>query len=346
MAEAEDKGKRVIEETFVEMEEVAEKGKRRVESVVSEGGAAAPERIEKSSSFSVEIPSTEPGGATAAPKSIPTTVTDYVDPQPVPFWDPSELSRWSFWRAGIAEFIASFLFLYIGVQTIIGSNVNGTNGVGTLGIAFAFGITIFVLVYAIAGISGGHINPAITFAFLLVRRVSFFRFLLYAIAQVLGALCGVGLVKAFQRGYFQRYTGGANFVHYGYSKGAGFTAEMVGTFFLVYVVFTATDAKRKARDAHTPILAPLAIGLTVFLVHLATIPITGTGINPARSFAPAIYWDHHDHAWHDHWIFWVAPLLGATIAAMYHQYAIRAIPFRALNWRVILQDMGLSRPAV
>ncbi|AQK73388.1 Aquaporin PIP1-2 [Zea mays] len=99
-------------------------------------------------------------------------------------------------------------------------------------------------------------------------------------------------------------------------------------FILVYTVFSATDAKRNARDSHVPILAPLPIGFAVFLVHLATIPITGTGINPARSLGAAIIYNR-DHAWNDHWIFWVGPFIGAALAAIYHQVIIRAIPFKS-----------------
>ncbi|KAJ6808450.1 putative aquaporin PIP1-2 [Iris pallida] len=90
---------------------------------------------------------------------------------------------------------------------------------------------------------------------------------------------------------------------------------------------SATDAKRNARDSHVPILAPLPIGFAVFLVHLAAIPITGTGINPARSLGAAIIYNK-DHAWDDHWIFWVGPFIGAALAAIYHQIVIRAIPFK------------------
>ncbi|MBO8589943.1 aquaporin, partial [Staphylococcus aureus] len=84
-------------------------------------------------------------------------------------------------------------------------------------------------------------------------------------------------VKGFQKGPYQMLGGGANSVNHGYTKGDGLGAEIVGTFVLVYTVFSATDAKRNARDSHVPILAPLPIGFAVFLVHLATIPITGTG---------------------------------------------------------------------
>lgn len=254
---------------------------------------------------------------------------DYQEPASAPLFERSELTSWSFWRAGIAEFIATFIFLYITVGTVIGNVRSGAcNGVGIQGIAWAFGGSIFALVYCTAGISGGHINPAVTFGLFLARKVSLPRTLLYIIAQILGAIAGAGVVKGFQKSQFESSGGGANFVHHGYTKGDGLGAEVVGTFVLVYTVFSATDAKRSARDSHVPILAPLPIGFAVFLVHLATIPITGTGINPARSLGAAIIFNKHQ-AWADHWIFWVGPLLGAALAAFYHQFIIRAIPFKS-----------------
>ncbi|RWW16230.1 hypothetical protein BHE74_00023262 [Ensete ventricosum] len=93
--------------------------------------------------------------------------------------------------------------------------------------------------------------------------------------------------------------GGANEVAPGYSKGTALGAEIIGTFVLVYTVFSATDPKRSARDSHVPVLAPLPIGFAVFMVHLATIPITGTGINPARSFGAAVIYNQ-DKPWDDH----------------------------------------------
>ncbi|KAL0317096.1 UNVERIFIED_CONTAM: putative aquaporin PIP1-5 [Sesamum angustifolium] len=148
------------------------------------------------------------------------------------------------------------------------------------------------------------------------------------VMQCLGAICGAGVVKGFGKTLYQTKGGGANVVAHGYTKGDGLGAEIVGTFVLVYTVFSATDAKRSARDSHVPILAPLPIGFAVFLVHLATIPITGTGINPARSLGAAIIYNK-DHAWDDHWIFWVGPFIGAALAALYHQVVIRAIPFKS-----------------
>jgi aquaporin PIP len=162
--------------------------------------------------------------------------------------------------------------------------------------------------------------------------LSLTRAVFYIIMQCLGAICGAGVVKGFQQGLYMGNGGGANVVAPGYTKGDGLGAEIVGTFILVYTVFSATDAKRNARDSHVPvsiyyivstlpsclfvrpckldlsmislwmneqILAPLPIGFAVFLVHLATIPITGTGINPARSLGAAVIYNQH-HAWADH----------------------------------------------
>ncbi|KAG2681127.1 hypothetical protein I3760_11G130200 [Carya illinoinensis] len=257
------------------------------------------------------------------------TDKDYKEPPPAPLFEPGELSSWSFYRAGIAEFVATFLFLYISILTVMGvGKSEKCKSVGIQGIAWAFGGMIFALVYCTAGISGGHINPAVTFGLLLARKLSLTRALFYIIMQCLGAICGAGVVKGFEKSYnFERLNGGANFVNHGYTKGDGLGAEIVGTFVLVYTVFSATDAKRSARDSHVPILAPLPIGFAVFLVHLATIPITGTGINPARSLGAAIIFNR-DRAWDDQWIFWVGPFIGAALAAMYHQIVIRAIPFK------------------
>ncbi|VAH34496.1 unnamed protein product [Triticum turgidum subsp. durum] len=231
-----------------------------------------------------DIEAAPPGGEYAA--------KDYSDPPPAPLFDAEELTKWSLYRAVIAEFVATLLFLYITVATVIGykhqADPAGPNaadaacsGVGILGIAWAFGGMIFVLVYCTAGVSGGHINPAVTFGLFLARKVSLVRALLYIIAQI------------------------------------------IGTFVLVYTVFSATDPKRSARDSHVPVLAPLPIGFAVFMVHLATIPITGTGINPARSLGAAVIYNN-EKAWDDHWIFWVGPFIGAAIAALYHQYVLRA----------------------
>jgi len=100
---------------------------------------------------------------------------------------------------------------------------------------------------------GGHINPAVTFGLLLARKVSLIRAVGYMVAQCLGAVCGVGLVKAFMKPYYNSLGGGANMVAPGYSTGTAVGAEIIGTFVLVYTVFSATDPKRSARDSHIPV---------------------------------------------------------------------------------------------
>ncbi|PWA37037.1 plasma membrane intrinsic protein 2A [Artemisia annua] len=196
---------------------------------------------------------------------------DYHEPPPAPLFDADELTKWSFYRALIAEFVATLLFLYVTVLTVIGYksttdtalDADQCGGVGILGIAWAFGGMIFVLVYCTAGISGGHINPAVTFGLFLARKVSLIRAVMYMVAQCLGAICGVGLVKAFQSSYYNRYGGGANTLADGYNKGTGLGAEIIGTFVLVYTVFSATDPKRSARDSHVPVRMPYLLILSV-----------------------------------------------------------------------------------
>ncbi|WVZ82842.1 hypothetical protein U9M48_030055 [Paspalum notatum var. saurae] len=244
-----------------------------------------------------------------------------------------ELRTWCLYRAAIAEFTATLIFLYVSIATVIGSKKqqqqqqSSCAGVGSLGVAWSFGATIFVLVYCTKGVSGGHVNPAVTFGMLLGRKVSLLRALLYVLAQCLGAVCGAGVVMGVMGQPAYSYLGdGANVVAQGYSLGGALGAEIVGTFVLVYTVFSAVDPINKrtgtARDCCIPVLLPLPIGFAVFVVHLATIPITGTGINPARSLGAALIYNHHA-AWKDHWIFWVGPLIGAATAAFYHKLVLR-----------------------
>lgn len=269
---------------------------------------------------------------------------EYQDPLPTPLLDLNEFRLWSFYRAIIAEFVATFLFLYVLINTIIGkaNEKSPCGGVGILGIAWAAGGTIFVLVYCTAGISGGHINPAVTFGFLVARKVSLNRAVLYMVAQCAGAVFGAGVVKEMQNSYYYSGGGGVNSVSPGYTQGTAIGAELIGTFTLVYTVFSATDPKRNARDSHIPVLAPLPIGFAVFVVHLAIIPITGSAINPARSFGPAVVYNNKISS-NDLWIYWVGPLIGAAAAAAYHQYVLRAGAYKALGSSRTLSITPTSR---
>ncbi|XP_021908333.1 aquaporin PIP2-7-like [Carica papaya] len=256
---------------------------------------------------------------------------DYEDPPPASLIDMEELKKWSFYRAVIAEFVATFLFLYVGIATVIGNKkqIHPCDGVGLLGISWSFGGMIFILVYCTAGISGGHINPAVTLGLFAARKMSLIRAAAYMVSQCGGAICGVGLVKLFMTRSYNMHGGGANSVAPGFSTTTGLGAEIIGSFVLVYTVFSATDPKRSARESFIPVLAPLPIGLAVFMVHLATIPITGTGINPARSLGAAVVYNNQQ-VWDEQWIFWVGPFLGALAAAAYHEYVLRAAAVKAL----------------
>ena len=113
-----------------------------------------------------------------------------------------------------------------------------------------------MFIYFAISVSGGHINPAVTFGLFLARKVSLIRAVAYMIAQCLGAISGVGLVKAFMKSYYKSLGGGANSVAQGYNTGTALGAEIIGTFVLVYTVFAATDPKRSARDSHVPVSSP------------------------------------------------------------------------------------------
>jgi aquaporin Z len=182
-------------------------------------------------------------------------------------------------------------------------------GVGTLGVAFAFGLSVIAMAYAIGGISGCHINPAITLGVFLSGRMSGKDAGMYMVFQVIGALIGSSILYALvSTGAHSGPTAtGSN----GFSEGGmaqAFIAEAVFTFIFVLVVLGSTDSKKGAGN-----FAGLAIGLTLFLVHIVCIPITGTSVNPARSIAPAIF--QGGEALSQLWLFIVAPFVGAALSA-------------------------------
>lgn len=183
-------------------------------------------------------------------------------------------------------------------------------GVGTLGVALAFGLSVVAMSYTIGGVSGCHINPAITFGVWLSGRMSGKDAAMYMLFQVFGAIIGSALLYALaSTGDTAGVTmTGANSFGEGEMFQA-FLAEMIFTFIFVLVVLGATDPKRGAGN-----LAGLAIGLTLVLVHIVCIPITGTSVNPARSIGPALF--EGGQALSQLWLFIVAPLVGAAISAI------------------------------
>ncbi|CAL8463398.1 g2932 [Coccomyxa elongata] len=252
-------------------------------------------------------------------------------------------------KAVVAEYAVTTLFLFFTIGTV-SSNCHtadnashagadkslesagyGTCFLGTgnvLNIALAFGFSIFVLVYCAASFSGGHINPAVTFGMLVARKISISRAVLYMVAQCLGACTGAGLVKAIDSHGWRAAGGGTNALSAGVSNAAGWGLETILTMALVFTVFAATDAERASDTAHLPVLAPLAIGMVVFLCHMVAIPLDGCSINPARSFGAAAV----AGKWDDQWVFWVGPLCGGLIAAAAYEFLFRTKPNKSVAY--------------
>ncbi|HAX91137.1 MAG TPA: aquaporin Z [Rhodospirillaceae bacterium] len=187
-------------------------------------------------------------------------------------------------------------------------------GIGFVGVALAFGLTVLTMAYAIGNISGCHLNPAVTLGLVVAGRFPKKEAVPYIMAQCVGAIVGAGLLGLIASGKegFDLVASGFAANGYGehspqqYSMLAAFVCEAVMTFFFVFVILGATDAKVPAG------FAPLAIGLALTLIHLISIPVTNTSVNPARSLGPAIFVG--DWALMQLWLFWVAPILGAVVA--------------------------------
>ncbi len=224
----------------------------------------------------------------------------------------SEFTSLEAWRTTFAEFIATLLFVFLGAGSVV---ITGTLSGGDLtvtrlvAIALAHGLAISLLVFATAHISGGHINPAVTFAAMLTKKIGRTRGLMLIVAQIVGAVAGAALLLGTIPDAADTNLG-AHALGPGVSIGMGVTMEIVVTFALVFVVFaTAVDSGGMGN------LAPIAIGLIVLVDHLVAVPITGASMNPARSFGPALVAGE----WADHWVYWVGPLLGGAIAGLVYQ---------------------------
>eukprot|EP00121_Abeoforma_whisleri_P006937 Awhi_evm1s6317 len=186
---------------------------------------------------------------------------------------------------------------------------------GVLSIAFGFGMSILCLAYSLGHISGGHFNPAVTLACVCFGGMNVFVGFFYWVAQMLGGLAGAGIVYAcWPRGVTDLTQMGLNALSPGVSTAGGFFAEFFGTALLCFVVFgTAISPKGSKGVTH---MAPLAIGFTVFLAHVILIPVTGCGINPARSSASAVF----AGVGTDLWLYWIAPLTGGVFGAAVHWF--------------------------
>src|SRR5215472_4536519 len=249
---------------------------------------------------------------------------------PVSGKSPIRTDRSISWRTGLpmksylAEMVGTFVLVFCGV----GSAVFSGDRIGVVGVSLTFGLALLVMVYTIGPISGCHINPAVTLGILLVKRISTRHAVGYMAAQTAGAVIGAGLVLLIARravGGYNASIGGLGANGYGmhspgqYSLAPAMVAEIILTMFLVITVLGTIKA---------PVgFAGVAIGLVLTLIHLVGIPVTNTSVNPARSIGSAVFaggW-----ALQQLWLFIVAPLIGAVVAALI--YGVVRVPAEVIT---------------
>ena len=218
-----------------------------------------------------------------------------------------------------AEFIGTFWLVLGGCGSAVLAAAFPGLGIGFVGVALAFGLTVLTMAYAIGHISGCHLNPAVTIGLWAGGRFKASEILPYIISQVLGGIAGAGvlyLIASGQVGF--DVSGGFASNGYsdhspgGYSLTSGFVTEVVMTFMFLMIILGSTDERAPKG------FAPIAIGLGLTLIHLISIPVTNTSVNPARSTGPAIFvggW-----AISQLWLFWVAPIIGAVLAGFVYNF--------------------------
>lgn len=224
-------------------------------------------------------------------------------------------------RAVSAEFTAMFLFVFVCVGCAL-STLGIAEGAAplaknsaTLAISLCFGLTIFVLAHCFGHISGAHINPAVTICLMASRQVDLLKGGLYIVAQCLGSIVASGILMGVM-GLTPETMGGYNALSGpdGNKYVRGLVSEFILTFLLCFTVMATIDPNRDVTG-----LGPLAIGMAVGVAHLILVPITGCGINPARSLGPAIFADQAE-AKEDLFVFILAPILGGLLAAFLYPF--------------------------
>ncbi|MBL8292944.1 MAG: aquaporin Z [Bryobacterales bacterium] len=217
-------------------------------------------------------------------------------------------------RRATAEFLGTFWLVFGGCGSAVLAAAFPALGIGFAGVALAFGLTVLTMAYAIGHISGCHLNPAVSVGLCTAKRFPAGELLHYIVAQVLGAIAAAGVLYVIASGKPGFEVGGfaangfADHSPGSYSMMACLVAEVVLTFFFLFIILGATDKRAPAG------FAPIAIGLGLTLIHLIGIPVTNLSVNPARSTGPAIIaggW-----ALTQLWLFWIAPIVGAVIAGI------------------------------
>ncbi|HEY8521161.1 MAG TPA: aquaporin Z [Gammaproteobacteria bacterium] len=225
-----------------------------------------------------------------------------------------------------AELIGTFWLVLGGCGSAVLAAAFPDLGIGFAGVALAFGLTVLTGVYALGPVSGGHFNPAVTVGLWAGGRFPAGQILPYVVAQVVGGIAGAAVLYVIASGSPEFTTAGGFAANGygehspgGYSLGAGIVSELVMTFMFLIVILGATHARAPVG------FAGLAIGLALTLIHLISIPVTNTSVNPARSTGPALFVG--DWAIAQLWMFWVVPIVGAALAG----FAYRALFERELR---------------
>jgi aquaporin Z len=218
----------------------------------------------------------------------------------------------------LAEMIGTFSLVLFGCGSavIAGNLAVGPAGIGLLGISIAFGFAVVAMAYAIGGISGCHINPAVTLGVLVAGKIEVKDAIGYMISQFIGGILGAAFLYMIMMGKpgfeMQEWALGSNGWGEGYLSGfnvvSAFAIETVMTFLFLFVILATTSKYGNG------VMAGLAIGVTLMLIHLVAIPVTGTSVNPARSLGPAVF--AGGQALSQVWLFFVAPFLGAILAGL------------------------------
>ncbi|MHC5231796.1 aquaporin Z [Brucella sp. LJL56] len=213
-----------------------------------------------------------------------------------------------------AEFFGTFWLVFGGCGSAILAAAFPELGIGFLGVALAFGLTVLTMAYAVGGISGGHFNPAVSLGLMVAGRLPAKDLIPYWVAQVLGAIAAAAVLFLIASGKEGFSAGGLASNGYGelspggYSMMAGLLIEIILTAFFLIIILGSTSSLAPAG------FAPIAIGLGLTLIHLISIPVTNTSVNPARSTGVALFAD--TAALSQLWLFWLAPLVGAAIGAI------------------------------
>lgn len=219
-----------------------------------------------------------------------------------------------------AELVGTFWLVFGGCGAAVLAAGFPDLGIGFVGVSLAFGLTVLTMAYAVGGISGGHFNPAVSLGLAVGGRFSWSELPLYWVAQVIGAFCAAGMLYVIASGQPDWSPGGFASNGFGDLSPGGFSMqsalliEIVLTAAFLIVILGSTSPKVPAG------FAPIAIGLALTLIHLISIPVTNTSVNPARSTGVAFYAE--TAAVGQLWLFWVAPLIGAAIGAVLYRYVI------------------------